>query len=108
MIPTSPESSKEQLFGEFSAVLGEAEQLIRNATAMGAETAGTWKGNVESGLAAAAERLAKIRAESLYQAKAAGRSADRYIQENPWQALGLVAAICGATGIVAGMLIARR
>jgi ElaB/YqjD/DUF883 family membrane-anchored ribosome-binding protein len=45
---------------------------------------------------------------ALDQAKAAGDATDEYVRENPWRAMGIAAAVSGLTGLVAGLLIARR
>jgi ElaB/YqjD/DUF883 family membrane-anchored ribosome-binding protein len=66
------------------------------------------KASVEQGLASASERLAAIRAQSLEQASASARATDKYVRGNPWQAVGLVAAVSAIVGVAAGLLIARR
>lgn len=43
-------------------------------------------------------------AEVATQAKAAAKAADDYVRANPWQAVGISAAV----GVIVGMLITRR
>lgn len=102
------EVTKERLFDEFSAVVAETEQLLKSLATAGGDKAGALKTSVEQGLAAAGTRLAKIREESLQQASAAARATEEYVQENPWTALGSVAAVSALVGLAAGLLIARR
>ena len=86
----------------------ETEQLLKSMATAGGEKAGAMKASVEQGLAAAGSRLARIREESMQQAGAAARATEEYVQENPWTALGTVAAVSAVAGLVAGLLIARR
>lgn len=105
---THTDVTKEKLFDEFNAVVTETEQLLKSIAGAGGDKAGALKASIEQGLAAAGDRLARIREESLNQANAAARATDEYVQENPWRAIGLVAAMAAITGLVAGLLIARR
>jgi ElaB/YqjD/DUF883 family membrane-anchored ribosome-binding protein len=108
MNQTPSDVTKEKLLQEFNAVIAETEQLLKSVAGAGSLKAGALKTSVEQGLAAAGDRLAKIREESLGQATAAARATDEYVQGNPWRAVGLAAALAGITGLVAGLLIARR
>jgi ElaB/YqjD/DUF883 family membrane-anchored ribosome-binding protein len=72
------------------------------------DKAGALKADVERRLAAAGERLEEIRLQALGQAKQAAQATDEYVQANPWQSIGIAAALAGATGLIAGLLIARR
>jgi ElaB/YqjD/DUF883 family membrane-anchored ribosome-binding protein len=108
MSQTPSDVTKEKLLDEFNTVIAETEQLLKSVANAGSVKAGAFKTSVEQGLAAAGDRLAKIREESLSQANAAVTATDEYVQGNPWRAVGLVAALAGMTGLVAGLLIARR
>ena len=59
-------------------------------------------------IAAAGEQLEQLRARAVAQANAAGQATDEYVRDNPWRAIGIAAAVSGLTGLVAGLLIARR
>ena len=102
------EVTKERLYDEFNTVVTEAEQLLKSVAAAGGDKAGALRSSVEQSFAAAGARLAQIREEALGQANAAARATDQYVQESPWRAVGIVAALAGFTGLVAGLLIARR
>ena len=99
---------RETLIDEFNAVIAETEQLLKSVATAGSDKAGAFKTSVEQGLAAAGERLARIKEESMNQAGAAARATDEYVQENPWRAIGVAAAVSALAGLVAGLLIARR
>ena len=104
----APEVTKEKLLDEFNTVLVETEQLLASVANASSDKAGALKASVEQGLASAGERLARIRDASAEQAKVAARATDDYVQESPWRAVGIAAALAAAAGLVAGMLLARK
>jgi ElaB/YqjD/DUF883 family membrane-anchored ribosome-binding protein len=101
-------AAREHLFEEFNTLLGETQSLIRSAAELGGDKASAMEASVASGLASAVERLARIRDQAVHQATSTAHAADRYVHEKPWQTVGIVAALSAVTGVVAGMLIARR
>lgn len=105
---THSEVTKERLFEEFNTVVAETEQLLKSLASAGGDKAGEIKTSVEQGLAAAGDRLAKIREQSLEQANAAAQATDEYVHGNPWQAIGIAAGLAAITGLIAGLLISRR
>ena len=108
MIQGTPENTKEKLFQEFTTVVSETEQLLKTVAGAGSDKAGAIKASLAEGLAAAEERMAKIRADAMAQATAACKATDEYVQGNPWRSVGIVAALAVMTGLVAGLLIRRR
>lgn len=103
-----PEITKERLFEEFNAVVAETEQLLTSVASAGSGKAGALRASVKQSLAAARDRIAKIRDEAQRQAIGAARATDEYVQESPWRAVGIAAALGASAGLVAGLLIARR
>jgi ElaB/YqjD/DUF883 family membrane-anchored ribosome-binding protein len=99
---------KDQLYQEFNTVVTETEQLLRSLATAGGDKAGALRDGVAEGIAAAGERLDKLRLQALEQASAAGQATDDYVRDNPWRAIGIAAAVSGLAGLVAGLLIARR
>jgi len=108
MRATAPEVTKDKLREEFNTVLAEAEQLLTSVATAGNDKAGALKASVEASLANASERIAQIRDASKQQAISAAKATDAYVQESPWRAIGIAAALAGAAGLVAGMLLSRR
>jgi ElaB/YqjD/DUF883 family membrane-anchored ribosome-binding protein len=104
----APDVTKEKLFDEFNTVLAETEQLLTSVANAGTDKAGALKASVEQGLASAGERIARIRDASTEQARLAARATDDYVQESPWRAVGITAALAAAAGLVAGMLLSRK
>jgi ElaB/YqjD/DUF883 family membrane-anchored ribosome-binding protein len=96
--------SREKLVDDFSAVLTEAEDLLKRAANESGERAKDLRSQVEAKLLAAKLRLQEIEGEAVDRARVAARMTDDYVHDNPWQAIGIAAAV----GFVAGLLMNRR
>ena len=96
--------SREKLVDDFSAVLTEAEDLLKRAATDSGERAKDLRSQVEAKLLAAKLRLQEIEGEAVDRARVAARITDDYVHDSPWQAIGVAAAV----GFVAGLLISRR
>ena len=98
------EASTQKLMDDLRAVVADAEALM-------AATQDSAASQVREARARAAESLeqARARLESLEddvkaRAKEAATDADRYVRENPWQSIGVAAAV----GFLVGLLVSRR
>ncbi len=100
----SSESTRDKLVDEFSAVLSEAEDLLKAAGTATGEKARDLRSQVESKLLHAKLRLQELEGEAIDHAKAAARATDDYVHGHPWQSIGIAAAV----GFVAGLLLNRR
>jgi len=96
--------SRETLLDDFSAMLTEAEDLLRRAGNETGERAKDLRAQVEAKLLAAKLRLQELEGEAMDRARAAARVTDDYVHDNPWRAIGVAAIV----GFLAGMLINRR
>jgi ElaB/YqjD/DUF883 family membrane-anchored ribosome-binding protein len=108
MKTTQAEVPNDGLIKEFESVVTEAEHLIRSIAEASSDKALGMRASVEQGLADTRERLAKIRAQVVDQASGAVRATGEYVQDNPWQAIGVAAGVAAVAGLVAGLAIARR
>ena len=98
------EISRESLLDDFSAMLTEAEDLLRRAGNETGERAKDLRAQVEAKLLAAKLRLQEMQGDAVDRARDAARATDDYVHDNPWQAVGAAAAV----GFVVGMLMTRR
>jgi ElaB/YqjD/DUF883 family membrane-anchored ribosome-binding protein len=96
--------SREKLVDDFSAVLSEAEDLLKRAANETGDRAKDLRSQVEAKLLSAKLRLQEIEGEAVDRARVAARFTDDYVHDNPWQAIGIAAAV----GFVAGLLMNRR
>lgn len=94
----------ERLTRDLTALVSGTEDLLKvTAANAGAEYA-TVKQKLERSLAAARDQLVNLEHAAMLKAKRAARATDNYVHENPWQSIGLGAAL----GLVIGVLIGRR
>ncbi|HEY7788760.1 MAG TPA: DUF883 family protein [Casimicrobiaceae bacterium] len=96
--------SRESLLDDFSAMLTEAEELLRRAGNETGERAKDLRAQVEAKLLAAKLRLQELEGETIDRAKDAARVTDDFVHDYPWRAIGIAA----AAGFVVGLLINRR
>ncbi len=98
------EKTRDQLVDDFATVLGEAEDMLKKASHETGDRARDLRAQVEAKLLAAKLRLQEAQGEAMDRARDAARVTDDYVHDNPWQAVGVAAAV----GFLAGMLINRR
>ncbi|MEO8849231.1 MAG: DUF883 family protein, partial [Casimicrobiaceae bacterium] len=84
--------------------LTEAEDMLKKASSETGDRARDLRAQVEAKLLAAKLRLQEMQGEAADRARDAARATDDYVHDNPWQAVGVGAAV----GFLVGMLIARR
>jgi ElaB/YqjD/DUF883 family membrane-anchored ribosome-binding protein len=89
---------------QFSDTLGEAQNLLSTSVDETVEQARDIRARVGEMLTSARAKLAEIQDGAAEQGKAAARFTDDYIHENPWQAIGVTAAVA----FLAGILVSRR
>ncbi len=97
-------NNRDKLLEDFSAMLAQAETLMKRANTETGDAAEDLRRQVESSLLAAKHRLQALESEAVGRARDAGRATDSYVHDNPWQAIGSAA----AGGFVAGLMMNRR
>jgi len=100
----STEPTRTKLVDEFSAVLTEAEDMLKRAATETGEKAKDLRSQVEAKLLAAKLRLEEFQGQAIDRAKETARATDDYVRDNPWQAIGVAAAI----GFLVGLVVSRR
>jgi ElaB/YqjD/DUF883 family membrane-anchored ribosome-binding protein len=98
------ERSRDALVKDFTEVLTEADALLKQATKESGEKASDLRAQVETKLRAAKLKLMDMQDDAMDRAKATARATDEYVRDNPWQALGVAAAL----GVLVGLLMSRR
>ncbi|MFO0690033.1 MAG: DUF883 family protein [Myxococcota bacterium] len=98
------EASTQKLMNDLRTVIADAEALMAaTADTAGAEVREA-RARAGESLDQARARLESLEAELKAHAKAALGDADAYVHSNPWQSIGIAAAV----GLVVGVLIGRR
>jgi ElaB/YqjD/DUF883 family membrane-anchored ribosome-binding protein len=93
-----------QLIDDLTAVIRDAESLLRATAAQTGDKVEAIRTRAEESVRQAKERLAGLEEETLQHARVLAGEADEYVRGNPWQAVGIAAGI----GLVLGLLLTRR
>jgi ElaB/YqjD/DUF883 family membrane-anchored ribosome-binding protein len=104
MRKTKEAVSTQKLMDDLSAVVADAEELLKATANQTGERITAVRARAEESVKTAKDRIADAQDELMDQAKVAAREADVYMHENPWKAAGIAAAV----GVLIGALISRR
>ena len=85
-------------------MLSEADALLKQAAKESGDKATDLRAQVEAKLRTAKLRLQEMQDDAVDRARAAARATDEYVRDNPWQAIGIGAAI----GFLVGLVVSRR
>ena len=96
--------NRDKLVTDMKIVIADAEELLRATASHAGDKAAAARLKIQDSIDAAKVKLADLSEASVYKAKAAARATDDYVRDNPWQAVGIAAAV----GVVLGLLISRR
>lgn len=97
-------SNKQKLVSDMKVVVSDAEEILRATAGVAGEKMGDLRERIGERLRDAKLRIADAEAALVYRTKAAARATDDYVNENPWQAVGIAAGI----GLLLGIIIGRR
>jgi len=95
---------KEKLMEDLRMVVADAEDLLRATANQAGEGAAAARTRIQGTLQVVKGRLVEAEDAVIERAREAAKDADRYVHDNPWQAIGISACV----GAIVGMLIARH
>lgn len=95
---------KDKVIESLKASLNDAENLLREAAAATGETAVELRERALTSIRRTREALYDAQDAMYESGRRAVRATDDYVHDNPWQAIG----VAGVTGLLLGILIARR
>jgi ElaB/YqjD/DUF883 family membrane-anchored ribosome-binding protein len=98
------EVTRQKLIADLKLVIADAEELLRASASQAGEQVSVVRERIQARLDDAKQRLAVASASTVDTAKVAATATDKYVRENPWQAVGIAA----AAGLVLGVLLNRR
>ncbi|MCY4126139.1 MAG: DUF883 family protein [Pseudomonas sp.] len=104
MDSNSAKHSQDVLMSEFQALVRDTEKLLADTANLAGDQAQALREQMHERLAQARETL-EVTQESLRErSQEALGSAEQYVQEKPWHAIGIAAGV----GLVIGLLANRR
>jgi ElaB/YqjD/DUF883 family membrane-anchored ribosome-binding protein len=87
---------------ELKPLTGTLETVVSETGDKTTRHAGQLRGNVNKTLRTAKNAVAEVSATTAETLKSAAASADEYVHENPWIAIGVTACVAAAVGYLAG------
>lgn len=97
-------AAREKLMDGLKTAIGEAEHYLSDAAEQVGDTASEVRARFEDTLRTARSDLRKLEDSVIARSHEIAQSADVYVRDNPWKAVGLGA----AAGVLLGVLITRR
>ena len=104
MINSQAERRRTSATKDLSDTLTEAQDMLGRAAAETGARASDIRSQVSDKLAAAKLKLQDLQDDAVDRAKAAAQVTDDYVRDNPWQAIGVSAAVA----FLIGVLVSRR
>jgi ElaB/YqjD/DUF883 family membrane-anchored ribosome-binding protein len=95
--------SRQRVAEDFRALIADTEELLRASASLSEEGVAALRERVQAQLDIAKGRLAEAQSSAVARARAACADTDRYVHDNPWQAVAAGAAV----GFVFGILLSR-
>jgi len=95
---------KEKLMSDLKLVIADAEELLKLTTGQVGDKAAEMRMRMQARMEQAKADLSSLQQAAVAKAKDAGKTADVYVHDNPWTAVGIAAGV----GLVLGLLIGRR
>jgi ElaB/YqjD/DUF883 family membrane-anchored ribosome-binding protein len=105
--PTTAEMeqvTKAKLMEDLRTVFGDVEELLKATASQTGERITAARAKAEESLKVARARLVEVQAAVTAQTKVVVKATDDYVRANPWQAVGISAAV----GLIFGLLMTRR
>jgi ElaB/YqjD/DUF883 family membrane-anchored ribosome-binding protein len=96
--------SKEKLMDDLRVVVADAEELLKATANQTGERIAAARAKAEDSLQAAKTRLSSAQMSVIEKTRAVATATDEYVHVNPWQAIGIAAAV----GVLLGAIISRR
>jgi ElaB/YqjD/DUF883 family membrane-anchored ribosome-binding protein len=97
---TAQDATVEQLMEDLRRVVADVEGLLKVTAGQVGEKVGEARLRAEDTVRVARERLAELEESARERAGEAAGEADRYVRDNPWQAVGIAAGVAFLLGVI--------
>lgn len=104
MVTTSAKTAQEILMADFQTLVRDTEKLLADSANLAGDQADELRGQINQSLLRARDSLQQTQETVRVRGEAALGTAEEYVRENPWQAIGIAAGV----GLVVGLLAGRR
>ena len=94
---------RQKIIEDIKVLLTDSEEMLRLASAVGGEGVDALRERLRAHADSLQDALADAQAATQIRYRAAAESTERYVRDNPWQAVGIAAGI----GFLFGLLVAR-
>ena len=101
---TTSTTPRDKLMADMKLVIADAEELLKLTAGQAGDKVTEMRLRMQARMEQAKADLARLQDVAVVGAKDAGRAADVYVHENPWQAIGVAAGVA----FLAGLLVSRR
>ena len=101
---TASAAARDKLMDELQNTIGEAEKWLKDSVSEAGAAASETRARFDDTLCTARSDLRKLEDSVIARSRDAAHSADVYVRNNPWKAVGLGAAL----GVIVGLLIGRK
>lgn len=101
---TTTAQAKEKLSADFRSIMEDVDALMNATTNQAEGDVSALRARILDRLEGAKERVLDAQYEAMERAKKAAAATDNFVHDNPWQAIGVAAAV----GVAIGVLIGRR
>ncbi|WXL27363.1 YqjD family protein [Ectopseudomonas mendocina] len=101
---SSATDSQNQLIEQFQSLVADTEKLLQESADLAGDQAEGLREQLRNSLGKARDALKGTEESLKERGKAAIDATEGYVQSNPWQTIGIAAAI----GVLIGLLIGRR
>ncbi len=104
MVSKANERAQEELVAEFQALIADTEKLLENTASLAGAEADELRLHIHDSLKRARDTLQLTEHSVRERAEEAIATTEAYVQQNPWQSVGIAAGV----GFLLGLLASRR
>ncbi|AZD30905.1 DUF883 family protein [Pseudomonas chlororaphis] len=104
MASKTTKTAQETLMADFQALVSDTERLLEHTATLAGEQADELRTQIHDSLLRARETLQLTEQSLRERGQAAVTATEDYVQNNPWQAVGIAAGV----GFLIGLLATRR
>ncbi|SDY96523.1 YqjD family protein [Pseudomonas sp. NFIX28] len=104
MASKTTDTAQETLMADFQALVSDTERLLEHTASLAGDQADQLRNQIHDSLLRARETLQLTEQSLRERGQAAVTATEDYVQNNPWQAVGIAAGV----GFLIGLLATRR